>query len=113
MFKSEGVAAKSGDRILCFTFPKASADYTITAILRVGRSDFCIGQAFGFNGFCRARFSAAGAAQALMLADLYLASARLNKEQKVELELVHAIAADRDTSKGARMVAEAKDSNGS
>ena len=112
MFKSEGAAAKPGDRILCFTDPKTNSDYTMYAILRVGYSDFCIGSAPGFSGFCGTRFSAASAAQALMLADLYLASSRLNKEQKIELKLVHTIAADREVSRGTRMVAQPQGCNG-
>lgn len=102
MFKSEGATAKPGERILCFTSPRTSSEYAITAMLRVGRSDFCLGSAPGFNGFCLTRFPVASATQSLMLADLYLASSKLSKEQKVELELLHTIAADRDVTGSAR-----------
>lgn len=80
MFKSEGAAAKEGGRILSFTASSASPDYVITAVVRVGRSDFCLGSASGFSGFCGVRFPVASATQALMLADLYLANSRLSKE---------------------------------
>ena len=74
-----GTFAQAGGKIIGFVDPESAkrSFFPLRVALRAGRTDFVLGDALGFTGFCEARVSVTNIREALLFTDLFLIRERL------------------------------------